>query len=166
CMHLARLLPLLLTVTFIQPILARQESAPTTRSTQPSSAPDRRSRGAPDGAPTSQPAEEKPVVTDHQLTLDGQTLKYKATAGTITLKDDAGKPRAKMFFIAYEKDAPSDSPRADRPLTFVFNGGPGAAAIWLHLGTAGPKRVVVPDDGAPPSSPYKLADNAQTWLDF
>src|SRR3954451_1479065 len=169
CMHLPRLFAIGLVIALINPVLARQETPPSTQPTQPSNPPGRRPRGGPDGAPgapASQPADEKPVVTDHQITLDNQTLKYKATAGTITLKDDAGKPRAKMFFIAYEKDAPGDSPRADRPVTFVFNGGPGAAAIWLHLGTAGPKRVVVPDDGAPPSPPYKLADNPQTWLDF
>jgi carboxypeptidase C (cathepsin A) len=164
-MHLPRLLTLLI-FFFTVPVLARQEIPLAPQTTQPSG---RRARGAFDGAsgaPTTQPAEEKPVVTEHTLTLEGQPLKYKATTGTITLKDDQQKPRAKMFFIAYDKDAPADSDRADRPITFVFNGGPGAAAIWLHLGTAGPKRVVLPDDGAPPSPPYKLADNTQTWLDF
>lgn len=174
CMHLPRLLAIVISVALVHESLARQEMSPSTQPTMPGAV-GRRARGGGGGAggfepggggPTTQPAEEKPVVTDHHLTLEGQTLKYKATAGTITLKDDQQKPRAKMFFIAYEKDAPPDSTRADRPVTFVFNGGPGAAAIWLHLGTAGPKRVVLPDDGAPPSPPYSLSENPQTWLDF
>ncbi len=134
--------------------------------------PPRRGRGfrpdatAPSSQPTSQPsADEKPIVTEHEITLNGAALKYKATAGTISLKDDAGKARGKMFFIAYEKDAPADSDHSDRPVTFVFNGGPGAASIWLHMGCVGPKVAVVPDNGAPPTPPYTLADNPNTWLD-
>lgn len=127
---------------------------------------DRGARGPGGGGATSQPSEdEAPVATTQQVTVNGQTIDYKATAGTIALKDDAGKSRAKMFFVAYEKTADENSDRADRPITFVFNGGPGAAAIWLHMGCVGPKVVVLPDDGAPPSPPYKLQDNPYTWLD-
>ena len=84
------------------------------------------------------------------MTLDGQALKYKATAGFMPVKDDAGKEKANFFFVAYERQ---DQKRETRPITFVFNGGPGAASVWLHLGTAGPYRVVLGDDGVPPAPP-------------
>src|SRR5258706_9747764 len=88
--------------------------------------------------PQTQPVAEKLSVTEHEMKVGEQTLTYKATAGTMPLKDEAGKARANFFFAAYERH--SDVPVEKRPITFVFNGGPGAAAIWLHLGTAGPKR--------------------------
>ncbi|MBC8105699.1 MAG: peptidase S10, partial [Anaerolineae bacterium] len=131
----------------------------------PTSRPTRGPRGA-GGVATSQPSEEDaPVVTTHQIKVGDQTIDYNAITGTIALKDDAGKTRAKMFFVAYEKQADEGSDRADRPITFVFNGGPGAAAIWLHMGCVGPKVVEMGRDGAPPAPPYKLLDNAYTWLD-
>lgn len=98
------------------------------------------------------------------MTVDGQTLKYRATAGTIVLKDDAEKPKANLFFVAYEKQ-PAAEDAASRPITFVFNGGPGAASVWLHLGTAGPKRVKLKADGTAPPPPGGLVDNPNTWLD-
>src|SRR5439155_27111427 len=88
----------------------------------------------------------EPVVTEHELKLGETTLKYKSTAGFITLKNAEDKPRAKVFFIAYERALDHESQRADRPITFVFNGGPGAASVWLHLGTAGPMRVQLPEN--------------------
>jgi len=107
-------------------------------------------------------------VTHSQITLNNQPLKYEATAGALTLKDDAGKPRASFFYVAYCKE---DSQGvvidpASRPLTFLFNGGPGAAAVWLHLGAVGPMGIALDDAGNPPSPPYKLAPNPQTWLDL
>ena len=102
-------------------------------------------------------------VTEHQITVHGQELRYKATAGTMVLKDETEKPKANLFFVAYERQPASEDP-SQRPITFVFNGGPGAAAVWLHLGTAGPKRVALNDEGGPPSPPYRLVDNDETWL--
>jgi carboxypeptidase C (cathepsin A) len=127
---------------------------------------------APPGArPASEPstgpskaAEDKLVVTHHSMTLAGQPLDYEATAGTIVMKDESGKPRADFFFVAYQKE-PAASPR-NRPITFVFNGGPGAAAVWLHLGTVGPQRVMLGDDGVPGPPPHGLVSNEQTWLDL
>lgn len=112
--------------------------------------------------PQTQPVAEKLSVTEHELKIGDSTLKYRATAGTMPLKDEAGKTRANFFFVAYEKLA--DEPVDKRPITFVFNGGPGAAAIWLHLGTAGPKRVELSPEGYPSAPPYHLIDNPQTWL--
>jgi carboxypeptidase C (cathepsin A) len=106
------------------------------------------------------------VVTDHEMRLGETTLRYKATAGFIPLKDSAGKLRARIFYVSYDKTSAEGEARPLRPITFVFNGGPGAAAVWLHLGTAGPKRVAVPQDGAIPTPPYQLEDNPFTWLDF
>jgi carboxypeptidase C (cathepsin A) len=130
-------------------------------------------------APSTQPVEkqgppkpgEQPTggdklsVTEHQVTLrGGVALKYKATAGTIQMKDEAGKAKADVFFVAYEKQPAAENP-ATRPITFVFNGGPGAAAVWLHIGTAGPKRVRLTEEGSAPPPPYGLVDNEDTWLE-
>ena len=110
---------------------------------------------------TTKPAEETPVITDHEATIAGKSIKYQAAAGMLTLKDDLDKPRAKMFYVAYT--VPGDS---NRPVTFVFNGGPGAAAIWLHLGTAGPMRVKLNEDGTTLPPPYALVPNEFSWLDL
>src|SRR5436190_16923391 len=108
------------------------------------------------------PVAEKLSVTDHEMKIGDQTLKYRATAGTMPLKDEAGKARANFFFVAYEKSNAGDLDK--RPITFVFNGGPGAAAIWLHLGTAGPKHIELTPEGYPGNAPHKLIDNPTTWL--
>jgi carboxypeptidase C (cathepsin A) len=112
--------------------------------------------------PQTQPVAEKLSVTEHELKVGDGVLKYKATAGTMPLKDEAGKLRANFFFVAYEKAGEVDLEK--RPITFVFNGGPGAAAIWLHLGTAGPKHVELTEEGYPKAPPYHLVDNPSTWL--
>jgi len=115
---------------------------------------------------TSQPSEEDHLsVTTHTITLHGQPLKYETTAGTIGIKDDAGKLRCNFFFIAYRvlKD-PAYEP-GKRPITFVFNGGPGSSSVWLHLGTVGPMRVNNSDDGTPDAPPHRLVENQETWLD-
>lgn len=102
-------------------------------------------------------------ITHHQMILGNRPLDYTATTGRMAIRDDAGKVQADMFFVAYQVDQPKDAP--PRPITFVFNGGPGAAAVWLHLGCAGPKRVKLTEDGDGPPPPYQLVDNEQTWLD-
>jgi carboxypeptidase C (cathepsin A) len=107
---------------------------------------------------------EKLSVTEHELKTGQTTLKYRTTAGTLPLKDESGKARASFFFVAYERIAATDTPVEARPITFVFNGGPGAAAIWLHIGTAGPKVVQLNEEGYPPRPPYRLIDNPDTWL--
>ena len=107
-------------------------------------------------------AEVPPIVTHHQITLDGKVLKYTATAGRLPIKRDDGKIEAEMFFVAYTLDGQDAS---KRPLTFAFNGGPGSASIWLHMGALGPKRVVMQSDGLMPAAPYRFADNPYTLLD-
>lgn len=103
-----------------------------------------------------------PVVTHHQITVDGKLLKYTATAGRLPIKREDGKIEAEMFFVAYTLDGQQAN---QRPLTFAFNGGPGSASIWLHMGALGPKRVVLQPDGFMPAAPYRLADNPYTLLD-
>jgi carboxypeptidase C (cathepsin A) len=108
-------------------------------------------------------AETKPVVRNHELAIGGRTLKYKSTTGLMALKADNGEIEANLFYTAYTLDPPS--PHGRRPLTFCFNGGPGAGSVWLHLGAIGPKRVRMNDDGSLPPAPYQLVDNPFTWLD-
>jgi carboxypeptidase C (cathepsin A) len=108
-------------------------------------------------------ADDKIIVTHHSLVLGTAKIDYQALAGTIMMKDDSGKSKANFFFVAYLKE-PAVSP-ADRPITFIFNGGPGAAAVFLHLGCAGPQRIALGPDGLPGAPPYGVIDNDQTWLD-
>jgi carboxypeptidase C (cathepsin A) len=102
-------------------------------------------------------------VTEHEVTIGGKAVKYRATAGYLVLKNEKEKARANIFFVAYTKLGESDP--AKRPLTFSFNGGPGSASVWLHLGALGPKRVVMTDKGDSLPPPYKWVDNEYSWLD-
>ncbi|HEY3741675.1 MAG TPA: peptidase S10 [Bryobacteraceae bacterium] len=118
---------------------------------------------ASDGAKPEPLKEEKPVVTKHEMKLNGRTLSYTATTGMMPIKDDHGKIEANLFYVAYTLDGVPDATK--RPLMFSFNGGPGSASIWLHMGCIGPKRVRMQDNGALPAPPYQLVDNDNTWLD-
>lgn len=100
--------------------------------------------------------------TKHQVTINGQSLEYRAVAGNFILKDEKGKPKASMFTISYTKEGVSHL--RDRPITFCFNGGPGSSSVWLHLGILGPKRVFLTENGdALP--PYHLVENEFSLLD-
>ena len=104
-----------------------------------------------------------PVVTHHQITVNGKVLRYTATAGRLPIKTADGKvTEAEMFFVAYTLDGQDLS---KRPLMFAFNGGPGSASIWLHMGALGPKRVVLQPTGFMPPAPYRIEDNPYTLLD-
>src|SRR5205807_889759 len=107
--------------------------------------------------------EEPPVITHHEIRAGGKVLRYTATAGMMPIKNRDGETEARIFFMAYTLDGVSD--RSTRALTFSFNGGPGSASVWLHLGCIGPRRVPMNPDGAMPAPPYHLVDNQQTWLD-
>lgn len=107
-------------------------------------------------------SEVAPVVTHHQATVDGKLLKYTATTGRLPIKRGDGKILAEMFFVAYSLDGQE---AGKRPLTFAFNGGPGSATIWLHMGALGPKRVVMKPEGFLPPAPYHVEDNPYTLLD-
>jgi carboxypeptidase C (cathepsin A) len=107
-------------------------------------------------------AEVPPVVTHHQISVNGKALGYTATTGRLPIKRGDGKIEAEMFFVAYTLDGQD---AAKRPLTFAFNGGPGSASVWLHMGALGPKRVVLQPNGFMPAAPYHLEDNPDTLLD-
>lgn len=91
-----------------------------------------------------------------------ETFHYEAEADWIVLRKEE-KPQAEMFYVRYfltQEDG------EDRPITFVFNGGPGAASVYLHMGAPGPRRVDLSPRGVPSGSPYRLTDNRETWLAF
>lgn len=118
---------------------------------------------------------EKASVTRDEVTIDGQTVFYQATAAKMLMKDEHGKLKATVFFVAYERvssdeqeaDDEAEVPEApnDRPITFVFNGGPGAAAVWLHLGALGPRRIELTEEGHVTAPPYRAVPNASSWID-
>jgi len=103
------------------------------------------------------------VITTNTVTIGGVEVNYKATAGTIVVKDEEGKALVSFFFIAYTSLDKTNV--TERPLTFSFNGGPGSASLWLHLGALGPRRVYLKDDGGLPPPPFKLVNNEQSLLD-
>ena len=107
--------------------------------------------------------EEKISRTRHVITLDGQQIPYTATAGTLVLRGEDGKPRASVFHIAYTRDGVKDP--AGRPVTFAFNGGPGAATVKLHLAAFGPRRVELDPEGFPLPPPSRLVENQESILD-
>ncbi|WP_392354867.1 hypothetical protein V8F63_06905 [Brevundimonas sp. LF-1] len=106
-----------------------------------------------------------PVMSEtrHTGVFGGQRIAYRAIAGETYLKDKDGKPLAAMVSYSYIKEGPKDP---NRPVTFLWNGGPGSGSLWLHMGAFGPKRVVVPsdakDDGA---APFPIIDNPESLLD-
>jgi carboxypeptidase C (cathepsin A) len=107
-------------------------------------------------------AEEKSSVTHHSARIGGQEIKYTATAATYNIKADDGTVKATMFYVAYTKEGVSDI--AKRPLSFVYNGGPGSASLFTHMGM-GPKRVVLTADGHGMPAPYTVVDNEDSFLD-
>jgi len=122
------------------------------------------SQGAP-AEPAKQPIPEPTRFATHHVGRFGsETVRYAATAGETYLRDDAGEPTASLFSFAYVREGVEDS--GGRPVTFVWNGGPGSSSVWLHMGTLGPQRVAVPSDarsaGAPP---FPVEANQETLLD-
>ena len=102
-------------------------------------------------------------TTKQTLELPGRTLSFTATAGSIRLFDDKGEAQADIAYTSYQLDG---ADRASRPVTFLFNGGPGSASAWLQLGSNGPWRLAINADQVTPSSSPDLQANAETWLDF
>jgi carboxypeptidase C (cathepsin A) len=103
-----------------------------------------------------------PVVTQHSSRINGQMISYTAEAGWLPIRDD-GKIAAKMFYVAYTKNGVQDL--SARPLLFSFNGGPGTASVWMHMGYTGPRRVVYDDNGFAQRPPAALEDNPHSILD-
>lgn len=128
-------------------------------------------RSAPPEAKPEPPKEEKkeekktePVTKDGSVTIDGKKIDYQVTTAKLTLEKDDGTPRASVFHVSYLKKNAGDLSK--RPVLFAFNGGPGSSAVWLHLGTLGPKRVELPGDGTTaPKPPARLVPNEFSILD-
>ncbi len=112
--------------------------------------------------PSEAKTEERMSRTTHSVMIGGEKISYTATAGTLLLKEESGKEKASIFYIAYIRDGVQN--RRDRPLTFSFNGGPGSSSVWLHLGLLGPRRVLMGDKGALLRPPFRVGDNSHSLL--
>jgi carboxypeptidase C (cathepsin A) len=131
---------------------AGQKAAPTgNRSTTPPASSADQHRLPPD------------ATTKQTLDLPGRSLAFTATAGSIRLFDDKGEPQADVAYTSYQLDG---TDRTTRPVTFVFNGGPGSASAWLQFGNNGPWRLAINADEVTPSAAPDVQPNAETWLDF
>ncbi len=122
----------------------------------------------------SKPAEAKPSaeaaapkeessVTEHTIRIGGQTIPYKATVANIVIKNPEGEATASIFYIAYTRSDVKEM--SQRPIAFLYNGGPGSSSVWLHMGAFGPRRVATADAAPTPPAPYRLTDNANCLLD-
>src|SRR5882724_3909205 len=101
-------------------------------------------------------------VTAGSVTIGSQKINYHAIAGTLVLKNSKEEPTASMFYVYYAKDTASAT---SRPITFLYNGGPGSSTIWLHMGAFGPVRVKTDDHSHTPAAPYQLINNDDSLLD-
>jgi carboxypeptidase C (cathepsin A) len=149
--------PLFLTLALLapagMPAAAQRGQNPSQQQSAAPQAPARETAG---------PAEEKIAQTPHTVRLDGRDVKYTTTAGTLPIRGDDGKVQARMFFVAYTKDGEDVK---TRPLSFLYNGGPGSSTVWLHMGSFAPKHVQMGDEGFQPAPPYRLVDNESSLID-
>lgn len=103
------------------------------------------------------------VTTNHQVTIRGQRIPYKAVTGTIPVWDEAGKPIAGVFYTYYERSDVKD--HVSRPLIISFNGGPGTPSMWMELGYTGPRMLNIDDEGYP-VQPYGVRENPHSLIDM
>jgi carboxypeptidase C (cathepsin A) len=158
-------------LTFAMLAGARAEDAPQPPDQQPAATPSGQKSGGPGGrgnTPNPPAAAEQhrlppDSTTKQTLALPGRTLAFTATAGSIRLSNDKGEPQADIAYTAYQLDG---ADTINRPVTFLFNGGPGAASAYLQFGAAGPWRLAINGDAAVSSASPDLQPNAETWLDF
>lgn len=108
-------------------------------------------------------SKEESSVTEHSIKIGGQTISYKATASTTLLKNDKGESTGLVYSVAYTRSDLKEV--TTRPIAFLYNGGPGSATMWLHLGAFGPRRAYTIDGTFTPPAPYKLVDNSESLLD-
>src|SRR6204780_4175775 len=106
---------------------------------------------------------EEVSTTEHTIRIGGQNIPYKATASTTLLKNDKGDATGLLYSVAYTRSDVKDL--SMRPISFLYNGGPGSATMWLHMGAFGPRRVQTVDGQFTPPAPYKLVDNTESLLD-
>jgi carboxypeptidase C (cathepsin A) len=108
------------------------------------------------------PVAEQAKASHHSVTVAGKPVGYTATAGTLTLRDDDGKPIASMFYVAYVADGSKD---ANRPVTFLYNGGPGSSSLFVHMGMFGPVHVMTDSPNATHAAPFTITENPNSLLD-
>ena len=121
-----------------------------------------RPAGAPKAGPDAALLPAEPVVTQHSIRIGQPTVAYSAEAGWLPIRED-GKVVARMFYVAYTRTGVADP--SNRPLIFSFNGGPGTASVWMHVGYTGPRRVVYDEDGFALRPPGTIEDNPNSILD-
>jgi carboxypeptidase C (cathepsin A) len=146
---------------------AQAQTQPTTQTPAPVPAPPAqggRGRGgiAGPGPAIGGDVDETPVSTHHSINVDGKSINYTATVGQMPLRTASGETEAHIFYMAYTLDGVTDP--AKRPLTFSFNGGPGSASMWVHMGGMGPRSPKLLPNGGMPPPPYQMKDNQDTWL--
>ncbi len=134
------------------PVAIRAQEAPKAPEAKPA-----------EPAEKKEPPKEESSATEHSIKIGGQTVNYTATFGSILIKDEKDEPTALNFFTAYTKSDAKDL--SERPLTFIYTGGPGSASAWLHMGAFGPRRIVTDDARFTPPAPYRLVDNAYSLID-
>ncbi len=138
------------------------KSDPAKKEASTNAAPEKKDEAKVSASDKKEPKDELSETTN-SVTINGAIVKYKATAGTLVIRDEEGKPHVSFFFVAYTR---LDATNAGaRPVTFSFNGGPGSSSVWLHLGVLGPRRVYLKEDGSLPPPPFHLIDNAYSLLD-
>jgi len=107
-----------------------------------------------------------PQTTDHSIAIGGRTLQYRAKAGTLSLLSGKGDVTAEIFYVSYNLSGEASGNSPKRPITFVFNGGPGAASAYLHIGAIGPRVIATAANGGFLPPPQTLVDNPDSWLDM
>ena len=134
--------------------LIAQESNPGSENPTPTDA----------SAPLPELEERQPSTTRDSIVIDGHDIEYQATVGDLILRDDQGKAKARMTYVAYTRLGVENP--AKRPVTFSFNGGPGSASVWVHLGAFGPKKALLDAEGRPVGPPPgRLVDNPHSLID-
>jgi carboxypeptidase C (cathepsin A) len=142
----------IVTLLFAAALLSGQQAPPATPAAN-----------QPSPAPTPIPPV-KSSVTEHEISLGGKTIRYTATAGNLLIGgEDEQQPNASVFYVAYSQSGVAD-PRT-RPVTFLYNGGPGSASMWLHMGSVGPVRVVTSSPETTGAGPYQIVPNDYSLLD-
>jgi carboxypeptidase C (cathepsin A) len=136
-----------------------QESRNPNAAPPAASSPDQHKDGEKENTPI---PPEKTSVSHHEMTLAGKALKYTATAGILLIRDEEDKPYGTMFYVAYTLDG---ADAKSRPVSFLYNGGPGSATLWLHMGSFSPVRVVTDSPNPTAGPPFKIVPNEYTLLD-
>lgn len=154
-----------LSMLVVQPLLSQRQPATGARGQLSQTAQSALSAQQPAEKPSDTEVTLPPdtkVVTQHQVTVNGQRFSYTATAGTQPVWDDNGKVTASLFYVYYTRNDVKDI--AGRPVIFSFNGGPGSASVWMHIGFTGPRRLKISDEGHP-VQPFGIEENPYTILD-